>query len=63
MFSVLRDMADRTDAVNTNGNSVRATMIQGYEKGPNFMNFDSPTYMEDSCIDVDECDPGQEITD
>ena len=21
------------------------------------MNFDSPTYMEDSCIDINECDP------
>lgn len=31
--------------------------VGGYEKGPNFLNFVSPTYMEDSCIDVDECDP------
>jgi len=31
--------------------------VEGYEPGPNFMVFSSPTYMEDSCIDIDECDP------
>ena len=38
-----------------------ANHFEGYKEGPNFMKLDSSTYMEDSCIDVDECDPNHKM--